>query len=252
VKTAPRETKASDLQLQSRETLYNLYENAPIPTSERVMNLGLFMRSSALTKILFLNEIYEQILYVPGVIMEFGCWLGQNLVLFENMRAIYEPFNQNRRIVGFDTFSGYSSVTDIDGKHDIIHGDGYGLPDEYPDYLRQLIAYHESNNILSQIQKHQIVQGDVVKTVPDFLDKNPGDMIALGYFDLALYEPTKACLQAIKSRLMPGSVLLMDEFNFKDYPGATIAFREVFTDIKYSIRKSRYMTDRAIVTVESI
>jgi hypothetical protein len=249
---APRETKASEAQLLARKALYDLFDNAPIPTEELVMNLGLFMRSSALTKILFLNELYEQILYVPGVIMEFGCWLGQNLAVFENLRAIHEPFNQNRRIVGFDTFTGYSSATEIDGKSDIIHGEGYALPLDYQEYLKKILAYHESNNVLSHIQKHQIVQGDVVKTVPEFMEKNPGDMVALGYFDLALYQPTKACLTAIRQRLMPGSVLLMDEFNFRDYPGATVAFREVFSDVKYSIRKSRFMTDRAIVVVESL
>ncbi len=252
MKAAPRETKASETQLQSRKALYDLFDNSPIPTEEKIMNLGLFMRSSALTKILFLNEIYEQILDVPGIITEFGCWLGQNLAVFENLRAVYEPFNQNRRVVGFDTFKGYSSVTEIDGKSEIIHGEGYILPADYPEYLRKILGYHESNNILSHIQKHRIVQGDVVKTVPGFIEENPGDMIALAYFDLALYQPTKICLEAIRPRLMPGSVLLMDEFNFRDYPGATVAFREVCSDMKYSIRKSRFMTDRAIVTVESL
>ena len=192
--TAALETKASTEQMQHRETLYKLFENTPIPTDQLIMHLGLFMRSSALAKILFLNEIYEEILDVPGSIMEFGCWLGQSLIVFENLRAINEPFNQNRRVIGFDTFEGYASISDVDGDSDVIHSGGYALPENYPDYLRDLIAYHESNNILSHIEKHSIVQGDVVKTVPKFLKDNPGEMVALGYFDLALYEPTKACL----------------------------------------------------------
>ncbi len=244
------ETKASAAQMQQRETLYRLFENAPIPVDQLVMHLGLYMRSSALAKILFLNEIYERILDVPGSIFEFGCWLGQNIVVFENLRAIYEPFNQNRRVVGFDTFGGYASATKIDGESSVISGGGYALSDGYPDYLRQLIAYHESNNILSHISKHSIVQGDVVKSVPKFLKDNPGEMIALAYFDLALYEPTRACLQAIRPRLVPGSVLLMDEYNFRDYPGATVAFREIFGSEGYTLHKSRFMTDRAIVVVK--
>lgn len=34
--------------------------------------------------------------------MEFGVRWGQNLALFESFRGIYEPYNYNRKIVGFD------------------------------------------------------------------------------------------------------------------------------------------------------
>lgn len=68
--------------------------------------LGLFMRSWPLAKILFVNEAYQLILNQHDIIVEFGaCW-GQNLVLFENLHAIYEPFNQSRAVIGFDTFQG--------------------------------------------------------------------------------------------------------------------------------------------------
>ncbi len=250
MKTQKLETKASQAQLDHRETLYKLFKDTPIPTDQLLMHLGLYMRSSALAKILFVNELYELIKDVPGSIMEFGCWLGQNIILFENLRAINEPFNQNRRVIGFDTFGGYASLSAVDGDSEVITGEGYALPANYPDYLKELIAYHESNNILSHISKHQIVQGDVVKTFPQFLKDNPGEMVALAYFDLAVYEPSKVCFQAIRERLVPGSVLLMDEYNFKEYPGATIAFREVFGDTGYKIKKSRYMTDRAIVIID--
>jgi len=101
------ETKASEAQIKHREVLYKLFRERPMPDDQLLTNLGLYMRSSALAKILFLNELYELIVNLPGVIVEFGTWWGQNLVVFENLRAIYEPFNQNRRIIGFDTFKGY-------------------------------------------------------------------------------------------------------------------------------------------------
>ena len=90
---------------------------------------------------------------VPGIIMEFGVWYGQNISVFENLRAIYEPFNQNRRIVGFDTFSGYASASARERQSDVIAGDGYALPADYPDYLRAVVAYHERNNVLGHIAK---------------------------------------------------------------------------------------------------
>ena len=50
---------------------------------------------------------------------------------------------------------------------------------------------------------------------------------------MALYEPTKSALLAIKNHLMPGSVLMMDELNNSDYPGETKAFKEVFKEGEY-------------------
>jgi hypothetical protein len=43
-----------------------------IPSDEIIPNLGLFLNSKTLSRILFFNEIYKKILNVHGVAMEFG------------------------------------------------------------------------------------------------------------------------------------------------------------------------------------
>ena len=105
------ETKSSVEQIKHREILYKLFRERPLSDEELLICPGLYMRSSALAKILFIDEAYKLIIDKPGIIVEFGTWWGQNLILFENLRAIYEPFNQSRRIVGFDTFTGYPKLT---------------------------------------------------------------------------------------------------------------------------------------------
>jgi hypothetical protein len=244
------ETKSSNEQVAHREILHELFRNHPMPVDQLMVVLGLYMRSSALAKILFLNEMYELILGKPGVIVEFGAWWGQNLVVFENLRAIYEPFNQSRRIIGFDTFRGYPSVSEKDRMSETIKVGGYKVSENYREYLEQLIDYHEKNNVLANIKKHEVVEGDVAETAPRFFAENPETVIALAYFDMALYEPTKACLEAIQPHLVPGSVIMLDEFNSKEYPGETIAFKEMFKGTRYSMRQSRFMTDRTFVIIE--
>lgn len=243
------ETKASDQQLAHRELLYRLFRDRPVPDDQLLICLGLFMRSSALTKILFVNEAYQLILDQPGIIVEFGTWWGQNLVLFENLRAIYEPFNQSRRVVGFDTFEGYPAISEKDRPSDTIKVGGYKVAENYREYLESLIDYHEKNNVLAAIKKHELVQGDVTTTAPAYFAKNDDVVIALAYFDMALYEPSKAALEAIKPHLVPGSVLMLDEFNNRDYPGETRAFKESFKDVSYRVKKSRFMTDRTFIIV---
>ncbi|CAI8414274.1 MAG: Uncharacterised protein [Gammaproteobacteria bacterium] len=67
---------------------------------------------------------------------------------------------------------------------------------------------------------------------------------------MALYEPTKAALEAIKPHLVPGSVVMLDELNNKFYPGETLAFKEMFKDMKYRLKKSQFITDRTFIIIE--
>jgi hypothetical protein len=243
------ETKASPQTAAGKQRLLELFAKRTMTDDELLTHVGLFLRSSHVAKILFVNELYEIIRDIPGIIVELGVHYGQNLSLFENLRAIYEPFNQNRRIVGFDTFTGYASATAKERDNPIIGGDGYKLPPDYPEYLSQILAYHESNNILAHIKKHEVVVGDVVETVPAYFKQHPGDIVALAYFDLAIEVPTRVCLEVVLQHMVPGSVLMMDELNFRGYDGASIAFKEVFTGRKYTVKKSRYMPDRSIVVL---
>lgn len=244
------ETKSSLAQVQHREELYRLFRERPMPDDQLLTTMGLYMRSSALAKILFINELYQLILDTPGSIIEFGTWWGQNLILFENLRAIYEPFNQNRRVIGFDTFKGYPSLSGNDKQSETIKVGGYTVSENYRGYLEELIDYHEKNNVLATVKKHKTVEGDVTKTAPQYFKDNPHESIALAYFDMALYEPTKVCLQVILPHLHTGSIIMLDEYNSADYPGETIAFKEVFKNVKYSIHKSKYMTDRSYIIIE--
>src|SRR3990167_2269400 len=99
-----RETTADKKQLTARQTLETLFQSNPLPIADLLFNLGLFTRSSLLVKYLALQDIYQRFINLPGLIVEFGTWRGQNLALLENLRAINEPFNKQRHIIGFDTF----------------------------------------------------------------------------------------------------------------------------------------------------
>jgi len=240
-------SNATDHTLEIRDKIIEQFMKRPMPDSHLFYNMGLFMSSSNLAKILFLDELYQHILYVPGAIVEFGTWWGQNQIVFENLRAIYEPFNRSRRIIGFDTFSGYERFSEHDKEGGVIRKGGYSTSDNYDQFLRCLASLNESHNILGNTGRSSIVKGDVMKTVPDFFDSNPEVMVALAYFDLALYKPTRICMETISDRLIPGSVIMLDEFNSSEAPGETLAFREVFSILGYKIKKSRFLTDRTMV-----
>lgn len=244
------ETNASEVQLAYRTQLKERFLSSPLPVEHLMCNFGLYMRSSVLVKILVINDLYERILDVPGVIMEFGTWWGQNLIFYENLRAIHEPFNKTRKIIGFDTFSGYTGFSGKDRPGEIFTEGGYSVVKNYKKYLKELIALHEGINVLGHIRnRHELIAGDVSKTAPEYFKQHPETTVALAYFDIGLYEPTKAALKSLLPHLVPGSVILLDEFSWAEAPGEAIAFKEVFQGVRYSIARSRLTAERAIVTL---
>jgi macrocin-O-methyltransferase TylF-like protien len=243
------ETTASASQLDFRRQLEDLFVSSPLSTEDLLFNLGMYTRSSLLVKFIVMNDLYERIQTIPGAIMEFGTWWGQNLVLFENLRAIHEPFNKQRIIVGFDTFAGYTPAADKD-RASAFRADSYTTPTAYREYLANLLQVHEGNNVLGHLRnRHQLIEGDVEQTAPTYFTDYPGTIVALAYFDLGLYRPTRAALAAIKPHMVPGSVMLLDELTWAESPGEAIAFKEVFGGTSYTIEKCRHYPSKNIVTL---
>ncbi len=106
----------TDDEIGGIKELRNLIKNSPIPGNEILENLGLYMPRQSLTRLIFMNDLYKMILNINGVVMEFGTRWGQNIALFNNFRAIYEPYNFTRKIIGFDTFEGFLNLDEKDGK----------------------------------------------------------------------------------------------------------------------------------------
>lgn len=232
-----------------RQRLLEMMKSSPLQGDELMFNLGLYVRSSLLVKFLLLSDLYRRFQHLPGAILEFGTWRGQNLVLLENLRAIHEPFNKQRTIIGFDTFSGYTESAGMTNEALAAHG-GYMSDVAYMDYLAELLTVHEGANAFGHIRgNHRLIKGDVVETAPDYFKRNPETLVAFAFFDMGPYEPTLAALQSIRPHLMPGSVLLFDELTWAGAPGEAIAFKEVFRNVRYSIEKSALYPSKSIVTV---
>ena len=211
-----------------RNNFLKLFKQCPLPDNQILSNLGLFLNSKNLSRILFMDFMYKNIIDVQGIVMEFGVRWGQNLSLFSALRGIYEPYNRHRKIVGFDTFKGFPSINEKDGTSDMMKKGQLALTDDYDVYLGEILENQEKDNPLGHIKKYEIRKGDATKQIHDYLESNPETIIALAYFDFDLYEPTKKCLSVIKSRVVKGSIIGFDELNDPDSPGETLALMEVF------------------------
>jgi hypothetical protein len=238
----------SKVEKSIREEFFELFENCPIPKDELLLNLGLFIKRQDLSRILFMHELYKKIVDVPGVIMEFGVRWGQNLALFEAFRAMYEPFNHTRKIIGFDTFKGFPKLHEKDGG--ALKSGDYSVSAGYADYLRRILDYHEQESPISHMKKYEVIEGDAGREVGAYFKRNPETVVAMAYFDMDIYEPTKKCLQAVLPRVTKGSVLGFDELNLHDFPGETQAVQEVLGLSRYRLTRSPLSSIQSYLVVE--
>lgn len=223
-----------------RQHLLTLFQQNPIPDTEKLSNLGLFLSSKTLSRILFMDFLYRQIVEKQGVIMEFGCRWGQNLALFSALRCIYEPFNRHRKIIGFDSFQGFPKISKADGQSAMMASGAVSVTANYEKYLQEVLGCHDQDSPLGHIKKYELRKGDAIKEIDRYLAANPETIVALAYFDFDLYEPTKHCLQAIRPRLIKGSVLAFDELNDHDSPGESRALMEVMGLNNLRLNRYRY------------
>lgn len=229
------------LSSQSEKDLQNqfvkLLQQAPMPDDELLPNIGLFLTSKALSRVLFFHEIYKKILNTHGLIMEFGVRWGQTLSLLSALRGIYEPFNRHRKIVGFDTFSGFIGMSDKDGALCKTVDGSFSVSENYEQYLSQILRLQEALNPIPHLKKFELVSGDATETIPAYLKRQPETMVSLAIFDFDIYKPTKAALEAIKPYLFKGSVLVFDELADDIFPGETVALREVFDTTQLRVER---------------
>lgn len=209
------------------ENFVNIFKRFPLPEDEILANIGLFLTSKNLSRILFFYEIYKKIIHTHGIITEFGVRWGQTLSIMSALRGIFEPFNRHRKIVGFDTFTGFKGIAEKDGKLHKCREGAFSVSDGYEVYLDRILSIQEKLNPMSHLKRFELIKGDAAKTVPAYFRQHPETIIALAIFDFDIYKPTKVALETIRPNLCKGSILVFDELCDDIFPGETVALKEI-------------------------
>jgi hypothetical protein len=187
---------------------------------------NVLLRRQSLSRLIYYRDLYQHILDVPGVICEFGVHWGATLATLINLRGMYEPYNHSRHIFGFDTFEGFSTVSERDGPGHAV-GD-YASFSGFEGVLQEILELQESFNPVAHIRKFQLIKGDASNTARQWLKDNPHAIVSMLILDMDVYEPTLNVLTAFKERLTKGSVIVFDELSSPDWPGETRALAETF------------------------
>lgn len=226
---------ASAEEVRAYARLLALSRASPIPDREVLANLGLFLTRASFVRMQFLYKLYLRVLGTHGVLMEFGVRWGQNLALLTTFRNAHEPYNLSRKIIGFDTFQGFPSVGREDGHAPEARAGAYSVTAGYEAVLSEILLAQEQLGPRSHVKRHELVKGDVVQTLPRYLSEHPETIIALAYFDLDLYEPTRKCLELIRPHLAKNSIVGFDQLVLDSFPGETQALKDAWGLSGYEI-----------------
>ena len=231
--------------------LTDLQKNSPVPDDEKLANIGLFLTSKNLSRLLFFNEIYKKVINTHGVIMEFGVRWGQTLSILSALRGIYEPFNRHRKIIGFDTFEGFKGIDkEKDGNLNKCKEGSYSVKSGYEADLNQILQIQENLNPMSHIKKFSLEKGDASETIPKYFQKHPETIVSLAILDFDIYKPTKIALENIKPHLCKGSIIVFDELCDEYFPGETLALQEVFGINNVRIQRSQHTARVSYCVIE--
>jgi hypothetical protein len=232
----------SNQETEARSKLSRMLKNTPIPDDEILQNLGLFLNSKNLSKILFLDYLYKKVVDVFGCVVDFGTRYGNNAAIFSGLRGIYEPFNRHRKILAFDTFEGFQHITEKDGKSELMKNGNDRVGKNYDKYLEKILFLQEKDNPISHIKKHSVFKGNAPEMLSAYLKKYPQTIMAMVYFDFDIYEPTKKCIELILPHLVKGSIIVFDELGDDDSPGETIALQESIGLNNVKLERYRYVS----------
>ena len=245
-----RSTTRSEKEQSYAARMEQCIADSPFSNLERLQNFSLYTPRQDLTNFLVRYEIFKRALQVQGSIVECGVLHGGGLMAWAQFSAIFEPTNHQRRVVGFDTFSGFPGLAKQDGASESEQARLGGLAVDSYDHLRQCIELYDMNRFIGHVPKVELVRGDATKTIPSYVKENPQLIVSLLYLDFDIYEPTLAALKHFLPRMPKGAVIAFDELNLKDWRGESIAVLESLKLREYRIERCSFGSVMSFAQIE--
>lgn len=170
-----------------------------------------------LGKMLHRFEHFLNIKDLPGDIVEIGVFKGSGIASFSKFIEIYCP-NSNKKVLGFDIF-GTIEADEILNKDSKLDKESMNIVYNRVN-LDDLSLESVKGRLLDtkiSTDKYELIKGDVETSIPKFLEENPGFRISMLYIDVDLDRPTYYALKFLWDRILPGGVILFDEFEYHKF-----------------------------------
>lgn len=220
--------------------LEDIIKEMNLPFSEVMKNYPAFMRRRDLPRLLAHYELFKLVKDMPGCIVELGVFLGAGSFTFGKLLETFCPGDRSRLVYGFDSFEGYKDFADNDGEIGSWVGSLIGDKKSDQNLMMKLCELHNLDNMISGVERVRFVPGDVADTVPAFANDVKGTRIALLYFDVNLYTPTKVGLAHLYDLVLPGGVIAFNGFGSPPWEGESKAVEEFLAERELTVELKKF------------
>jgi hypothetical protein len=203
-----------------------LYDSSPCPSEKKLANFAKYVKRQTLARFLAQYEIFKRQLRIKGSVVECGVHHGGGVMTWAKISSILEPYNYHRKIIGFDTFSGFPDVAPEDGNRSEVKPGMFAESYDAYSELSAAVAEYDENRFLNHIGKIEMVKGDATATIPKYIAEHNHLLVSLLYLDFDIYKPTVTALEHFVPRMPKGAIIAFDEVNNPDWPGETQALLE--------------------------
>ena len=152
--------------------------------------------------------------------MELGVFKGGSLIQWATFRELLENEN-SRKIIGFDIFGEFPNVEAVEADRQFVENWNTVFRDEFLSDEELLKSFR-----LKKIGNTELVKGDIIQTLPNYLEKEGQLRIALLHIDTDVYEPARLGLELLYDRVVPGGLIVLDDYGKVE--GETRAVDEFF------------------------
>ncbi len=201
-----------------------------LPVSDIMESFPVYARRVNLTRFLAHYELYKMIADLPGSIVECGVYRGNTLLTWAKLLEIFHPGDRLRKVIGFDNFAGFQSFHEKDGAAEPSRSKvlgGWNSAPYYQELVEHINLFHE-DSFIPRAKRIELVHGDLCQTSLQYAKDNPGLRLSLIHLDVDLYEPTLASLQAFYPLLVPGGLVVLDQYGMTEWAGESGALDDYF------------------------
>ena len=217
-----------------------ILENSPHSEEHLLALWPVYVRRISMVRFLSHYELFKKIQNLPGDILDLGVSRGVSFFTFHKMLELFNPTDTSRKVIGVDSFEGLQDFSSSDGIQQSAVGKSQGgwSAKGVEDEIMQMLELHNSDGVLTK------ARGMIYKTrIQDLgtrlAQDRPGMRIALLHLDMDLYEPTLEALRMFWDLVLPGGLVVFDEFALPPWEGETKAWEDFAAErqLSYVIEK---------------
>jgi len=186
-------------------------------------------QNTRIGKLIAHYELYKRVENLPGAIVECGVFKGTSLARFAMFRDLLGSA-YSKKIIGFDMFGPFPETNfaaDIEPRKKFVEAAG-----EQSISTEQLMSVLENKGVDKNVE---LIAGNILDTVPAYVEKHPELKISLLNLDTDIYEPAVTILEHLFPKIVTGGILIIDDYSV--FPGETKAVDDYFRNMEVTIQK---------------